>query len=116
MTNKDHTVTCSCCGDKPTLPYVTIIEEEDEDGETWDSYELNFCKICAPKITQKIQHAFDNQEYNDVLEILCDTCGEMLAQTNDEVNINPRRFKSLPLAKNSKDIKKLSAHIRKSLK
>ena len=114
MTVKD--IQCNCCNTKPSLPYVAIIEEEDEDGETWDSYELNFCKICAPKVTEDIQQSFDNQEYNDVLEILCDTCSEMLVQTNDEVNINPRRFKSLPLARNSEDIKKLSTRIKRSLR
>jgi hypothetical protein len=118
MTKKDILHACYCCGKNQTRPFIQIEEEEDEDGDPVDVFTPIFCIDCEKRITPEIVKKVEEYEFDELFKVLCEECSLVMSETLDDISINPRELGHLkPYASgDSKDIKKLSKSVKRSLK
>jgi hypothetical protein len=65
---------------------VTVTQETDPDGRSWDTVEAHFCDKCSPKVTENnIEDLIDGVCWRCLREVLCIDCATMLVEMVDEV-------------------------------
>jgi hypothetical protein len=55
-----------------------------------DVYAPQFCLDCQTKITPEIESDYATNEFEKIVEILCETCTNMFDSMLEDVSINPR--------------------------